>query len=102
MKAHTEVQHVEKWRDYDQIIPEEKESFFECIRPFKSTVNPHFGGSQTQLQLSVNKNILDVLIGEMLFDPSGDGEVASSRERALSSFADLAAADEIQESDGDL
>ena len=102
MKAHMEGQHAEKWREYDRSSLEEKESFFKYIYPFKSTINSHFGGSQTQLQFSVNKDIVDVLIGEMLFDPSGDGEVASSRERALSSFADLAAADEIQESDGDL
>ena len=97
-----EGQHAEKWRDYDQSSPEQKESFFKCIRTFKSTVNSHLGGLQTQLQLSVNKEIFDVLIGEILFDPSGDGEVASSRERALAALPDFAAADKIQDYDGKL
>ena len=79
MKAQMEGQHSEKWREYDKSSPEEKESFFGCIRPFKSTVTSHFGGLQTQLQFSANKEIVDVRIGEMSFDPSGDGEVASSR-----------------------
>ena len=73
MKAHMEDQNAEKWREYDQSRPEYKESLFECIRPFKSTVNYHYGVLQTQLEFSVNKEIVDVLIGEMLFDPSGDG-----------------------------
>ena len=57
---------------------------------------------QTQLQFSANKEIVDILIGEMLSDPSGDGEVASSQERALAVFTDLADADKINESDGEL
>ena len=38
----------------------------------------------------------------MLFDPSEDGEVASSRERALTEFTDLTTSDGIQDSDGEL
>ena len=78
MKAHMEDQHLEKWWEYDQSILEEKESLFECICPFKSTVNSHFGGSQTHLQFSSNKEIVEVMIGEMLFYPSGYGDVESS------------------------
>ena len=57
---------------------------------------------QTQLQFYVNKDIVNVLIGEMLFDPSGDGEVAYSQERTLTAFTDLTASDKIQKSDGKL
>ena len=102
IKAHMEGQHAEKWWEYDWSSPEEKESFFKCICPFKSTLHSHFGGSETALQFSMNKDIVDVLIGEMLFDPSGDEEVASSRECTLAAFTDLTAADEIQDSDGEL
>ena len=38
----------------------------------------------------------------MLFDPSEDGEVASSRERTLTEFTDLTTSDGIQDSDGEL
>ena len=47
----------------------------------------------------MNKDIVNVLIGEMLFDPSGDEEVAYPRERALDAITNLTAADEIQDSD---
>ena len=50
----------------------------------------------------MNKDIVDVLIGKILFDPSEDGEVVSSQERVLAAFADLAAVDKIQDSDGEL
>ena len=70
--------------------------------PFKSTVNSHLCGLQTQLQFSMNKDIFDVLIGDMLFNPRGDGVVASSRERALSAFTNHSAADNIQDSGGGL
>ena len=73
-----EGQHTEKFQEYYQISLGEKESFFECICPLKCTDNFNFGGSQTQMQFSVNKDIVYVLTSEMLFDPSGDGEVASS------------------------
>ena len=102
MKAHPEVQHAEKWREYDQSSHQEKEFFFKFIFPFKSTVNSHFSGSQTQLEFSVKKDIVDVLIDDMLFDPSGDGEVASSQERSLAAFTELTAVDKIQDSDGDI
>ena len=102
MKEHMEVKQAEKLHEYNQSRQEEKESFFECIFPFKSTVNSHLGGSHTQLQFSANKDILNVLIGEMLFNPSGYGGVAASQERSLAAFADLATADEIQNSDGEL
>ena len=91
-----EGQHTEKFQEYYQISLGEKESFFECICPLKCTDNFNFGGSQTQMQFSVNKDIVDV---DMFFDPSGYGEVASSRERALAAFTNLTAADEIQDSD---
>ena len=54
------------------------------------------------MQLSMNKDIVDVLIGEMLFEPSGDGKVVSSRERTLAAFNNLTAADKIQDSDDEL
>ena len=44
MKAHMEGQNAEKRWKYNHSIPEEKESFFECICPFKSTVKYHLGG----------------------------------------------------------
>ena len=55
LKAHMEGQHAEEWREYNQSSQEEKESFFECIFPFKSSFNSHFCGLQTHLQFYVNK-----------------------------------------------
>ena len=54
------------------------------------------------MQFSVNKYIFNVLIGEMLFEPIRDGEVASSQEFVLAAFVELAAADKIQDSDEEL
>ena len=50
----------------------------------------------------MNKDLVDVLIGEILFDPSGDEEVESSREHALYDFTNLAADSEIQDYDDEL
>lgn len=47
----------------------------------------------------MNKDVVDILIGDMLFDANGYDEVASSRERAIASFSDISAAGEMHDSE---
>jgi hypothetical protein len=89
IKSHLKDQHPDRWGEYEQCSSEGKKSFFDGVRPFKSTLHAHFGGSQNALNYSVNKVIVDVLIGEMLFDADGDEDVEGFRKRALASFIDL-------------
>ncbi|KAI9915636.1 hypothetical protein PsorP6_007673 [Peronosclerospora sorghi] len=99
--AHLENQHPNKWEEYNQSSKEERELFFNG-HPFKSTMHAHFAGTQTALHFSVNQDIVDVHIGEMLFDTDAYEEVASSRERALAAFVELSAsADEMEDSNGE-
>ena len=51
-------------------------------------IKSHFSGTQAPLHWFVNKNIIDVIIGEMLFHPD-DSNKEVKKERALAIFKDV-------------
>jgi hypothetical protein len=85
-KHHANV-HPEKWQQYLDFSTEEKETFFDGAFNHASTLMAHFE-SEGALTLTFNRDIVEVIIGDMLFDP--DDEVTqSTRERALAVFKPL-------------
>lgn len=70
--THLTKQHPHRWGSFKQLSATEKETFFqeEAAVPFKSTLYSHFDGvSLVPMQCFVNKSIVDVIIGDMLFNP---------------------------------
>ena len=84
-RRHMETQHPERWKQYTSCNNESKAKFFEnhCPVPFKETIPSHFPGRQVPIVHTVGKDIVDVIVGDMMFDPE---EEDSSSERALSIF----------------
>ena len=80
---HLKQQHAQKWSEYTNICGgEDQEAFFKAVGVvFTNTIEAHFDGSGT-LQLPTNKRIVEVIIGDMLFNL--DDIEGVMRARALS------------------
>jgi hypothetical protein len=63
---------------------EQKRTFFQTTIAFVNTLESHFGMREQPLVFKINKEIVDVIIGDMLFDPDDFGTV--SQERAIGIF----------------
>jgi hypothetical protein len=79
-----EKQHPEAFAEYDVLCNEKKKSYFEQRVSRNNTLHAHFDGENAYV-FSVSKDIVDVIIGDMLFDPDDDAST-STREKALSVF----------------
>eukprot|EP00171_Calliarthron_tuberculosum_P002966 IDg2966t1 len=83
-KRHLTSAHPTAWTEYDALASEEKEAFFAAAVSHESTLLAHFE-STGGIHLSINRDIVEVMIGDMLFDVD-DEAMHSSRSRALSIF----------------
>lgn len=84
MKIHVESQHTSNWSKYCGLGDENKQSFFDEVFSVANTLRAHFQG-ETELRFEIGCDILQVLVGEMLFDQGSDDAVAV-RDRALRFF----------------
>ena len=95
-------QHPQHWARYSALTSkEEKSSFFTNNAPVVhwNTICSHFVGSQAHIHYFVNTEIINIIIGEMLFHPD-DTNKEITKERALSIFEDVAGPDQnAQDSD---
>ena len=64
----------------------------------RNTIKSHFGGLQALVQLFVDKGIVDVIIGKMLFQED-DANEEITKERALSIFGGVLDASEANDAD---
>ena len=87
---HMEGQHSGCWSVYHSLSKEDKAKFFDENAPVvhQNTIKSHFSGTQAPVHWFVNKNIFDVIIGEMLFHPDDLNEKVT-KERALAIFEDV-------------
>jgi len=93
-------QHGVIWERYSALSNEEKAIFFNENAPVvhRNTLRSHFEGAQEQIHYFVNKDIVDVIIGNMFFEHDDDD---ISKERALAVFEDVVVPEE-SEQDSDL
>jgi hypothetical protein len=98
-RQHHEKQHPQMWKQYQEASDEEKKAFFETSRPVKETLHNYFGTKQVAQRIRINAAIVNVIIGELLWDPEDiDGETHS---RMMRSFEDFAGdTEELQEGEG--
>ena len=68
-RQHHVTQHPQRWEQYQEANHEEKKRFFEENRPIKETLHHHYGVKQVQQRYLINAPIVEVIIGEMLWDP---------------------------------
>ena len=99
-RRHLVSQHPGCWEEYSELSGSEKAGFFGDNAPVvhRNTIKSHFGGSQAPVQLFVDKGIVDVIIGKMLFQEDDSNEEIT-KERALSIFGDVLDASEANDAD---
>jgi hypothetical protein len=98
-KQHLEKQHPDEWTSYQALNKQEKETFFEGRQVIANTLHAHLDIGEDAFVFLVNRKIVDVVVGDLLFDPDDD-DVEVSRERALALFnlqEDAADDDEAQD-----
>lgn len=83
-KFHHENYHQNKWSEYDQASNAEKKTFFDGVVKLSSTILAHIEG-EGDLHLIFNHNIVQDIIGDLLFDLD-DVSTQSTSERALELF----------------
>ena len=84
-KQHLNGQHTTEWDQYKLLSPEEKDAYFvQSGPPVTNTLHRHMDSEEPYV-FTLNKPIVEVIIGEMMYDPD-DEDVELSRARALSLF----------------
>lgn len=96
MRLHHDAQHKEKWCEYKTLSDDEKKVFFDTV-PVRNTLRAHFEG-ETELRFDMERDIVQVLIADLLFDAEADNAVAE-RDSALRFFTVLEDSDESEDSD---
>lgn len=84
------AQHPQAFDEYSNLANDDKKKYFDRAN-FNNTLAAHFDGEKS-LVFIINRDIVDVIIGDMLFNPD-DEESAPTRERALNIFKIFADAD---------
>jgi hypothetical protein len=99
---HMITQHPVNWERYSASSNREKATFFDESTPAvrRNKVQPRVGQARQPIchvepiHYFVNKDIVDVFIGDILFDPD---ENDASKERALSIFEDVGTPEESEQ-----
>ena len=98
-RQHHVKQHPQRWKQYQEARGEEKKTFFEENELIKETLHHDYGGKQVTQRYLINAPIVNVIIGEMLWDPEDiDG---STHTNTMSSFKDYVdESEEVEEGEG--
>ena len=67
--SHHETQHSLTWERYQALSHAEKVKFFDVKIRSEDTLHRFFGDMSTSLHFTIDSNIIDVIIGDMLFHP---------------------------------
>lgn len=79
IEHHMRTQHPSQWDQYSKLVTEEEQEHFlgSVAEPFRNTLLAHFEfGSQGERDLvfNINADIVEHLIGDLLYSPDSDGE----------------------------
>ena len=90
-----DAQHSVHWQTYSSLTKQQQTVFFDEHAPVvhRNTIRSHFGGAQAIAHYFVNKDIVDVIIRNMLLHPD-DSNDEVTKERALAIFEDVIGPDE--------
>jgi len=79
---HLEGQHTNKWAEYVALSPGEQDTFFDSVQPRANTMYHYMDMEGNEINLVVSTKIVDVIIGEMLFRPKDELDVADDDDLA--------------------
>ncbi|CAK9276059.1 unnamed protein product [Sphagnum jensenii] len=69
---HLEGQHANKWVEYLALSPNEQDTFFDSVQPRANTMYHYMDMEGDEINLVMSIEIVDVIIGEMLFGPKDE------------------------------
>jgi hypothetical protein len=78
IKNHVSSQHPVKWAEYKLInLSDDQNAFFDNVPvSFKNLIKAHFPssslGAERAMVFKIEKDIVDVIVGDMMFNPSDD------------------------------
>jgi hypothetical protein len=78
MLKHIEGQHAVKWAKYVALSFDEQVSFFNSVQPRTNTMYHYIDMEGDEINLVVSIEIVDVIIGEMLFHPEDELDTADN------------------------
>ena len=79
--------HGIKWEEYKPCFAKEKKAFFDTRKElYVNTLPTHFESWKEQLTCQFDANIIDDLVGGMLFDLNDDLDDCLGKDKALSMF----------------
>lgn len=84
-RRHLVLAHPQQWKVFEQCSKAEKATFFDGVANQTNIVMPSRSESEGALMLTFNRDIVEVIIGNLLFDPV-DEETQCTREKALAVF----------------
>jgi len=79
---HLEGQHTDKWAEYVALSPSEQDTFFNLVQPHANTMYHYMDMEGDEINLVVSTKIVDVIIGEMLFHPKDELDIANDDDLA--------------------
>jgi hypothetical protein len=82
-KNHLEREHPERWELYQKATMEAKATFFDVDVKFAETIYSHFGSKSDDIHFKIEKQIVDTVIGKMLWNSE---EGSATFTRAMSIF----------------
>ena len=94
-KRHLDDQHPENWKQYQSTSDALKKIYFQDRDPavsFQNRITAHLPGIQAPIHHTVRKGIVDIIIGEMYFEPNEEDDnnlEDTSKEKALSIFKEV-------------
>ncbi|KAH9564271.1 hypothetical protein CY35_04G016800 [Sphagnum magellanicum] len=80
MLKHVEGQHAVKWAEYIALLSGEQDSFFDLVQFRANTMYQYIDMEGDEINLVISIEIVDVIIGEMLFRPEDELDAAAAND----------------------
>ncbi|KAI9921252.1 hypothetical protein PsorP6_001825 [Peronosclerospora sorghi] len=82
-ESHHKGQHATHWSAYQALNHDAKKKFFDNVQPHANTLHSHFSSRDQPLSFVLRRGVIEVIIGDVFFNPDDHGSVSHQRVLAL-------------------
>ncbi|KAI9920777.1 hypothetical protein PsorP6_000027 [Peronosclerospora sorghi] len=82
-ESHHKGQHATHWSAYQALDHDSKKKFFDNVQPHANTLHSHSGSRDQPLYFVLHRGVIEVIIGDIFFNPDDHGSVSQQRFLAL-------------------